>query len=70
MAQVTCTISEEEVENDDGLWLDGVVATCTKCQNTTSSAGTSSSSIARCLAIMREECPRREANFYVEATTN
>lgn len=64
MTRVPCSISEEDVENDDGLLLDGVVATCSKCQHTTSSVGTSEASIRRCLALMREECPKNEQNFY------
>ncbi len=61
---VRCTTEEQEVENDDGLWLDGVEATCSKCKNTTSSAGTGDASILRCMALMREQCPRNEQNFY------
>jgi hypothetical protein len=33
----------------------------------TESYGTSEASVRRCLVMLREECPRGERNFYVDA---
>jgi hypothetical protein len=62
---VVCEIDETELENDEGYPVDGVVATCTKCGHETESFGTEAGSVRRCLALMREECPRGECNYYV-----
>jgi hypothetical protein len=39
--------------------------TCSRCDHQTESFGTSGASIRRCLALLREECPEDEENFYV-----
>lgn len=62
--RINCEIDETELENDEGYEIPGVVATCSKCQHSTESFGTSDASIRRCLALMREECPMCENNFY------
>ncbi len=64
MAKVTCDIEEVELEGEYTT-VDGVQATCSKCDHQTESYGTSDASIKRCLVLMREECPMGEANFYV-----
>lgn len=61
MAKVECEI--EEIEQDG---QPAIQATCTACEHTTVSYGTSDRSIKRCLVLMREECPEGETNFYVE----
>lgn len=63
--RVKVTIQESEVTNDDGYTGDGVEATCSRCGHTTESMGTGSGSRRRCLVMLRDECPRRESNFYV-----
>ena len=63
--KVEVEIEETELENDSGRMIDGVCATCTRCGHTTESFGTGSGSRRRCLALMREECPENESNFYV-----
>jgi hypothetical protein len=40
-------------------------ASCSRCGHETESFGSSERSIERCLALMREECPAGEMNFYV-----
>ena len=68
MAIVKCEINEVTLENDDGRDVDSIRATCSRCGHTTESFGTSDRSIARCLVLMRNECPREEkGNFYVES---
>lgn len=66
MAQVKCEIEETELENNQGHSIPGVTAACSKCGHETKSFGTSEPSILRCLALMREECPEGEYNFYVK----
>lgn len=61
---VRCSVDEIELEGDYGP-VDSVQATCRRCRHTTESYGTSSASVKRCLALLREECPRGEKNFYV-----
>ena len=67
MALVYCDIDEITLENDDGFEIESVEATCKRCGHTTDSFGTSEVSELRCLALMREECPRGESNFYKAA---
>lgn len=62
--EVECEIQELVLE--DGM-MDGVMAECGNCGHQTTSNGTGEASIRRCLALMREECPEGERNFYVEA---
>jgi len=63
--RVKCTIDTAELENDSGHGVEGIVATCTRCNHETESFGTASASVRRCLALMREECPEGEDNFYL-----
>jgi len=67
MAKVVCEIEEVELEGDHGP-VDGIVARCTRCGHETESFGTSEASVRRCMALMREECPEGEDNFYVADT--
>lgn len=66
MANVRCEITENEIENEDGYPIPSVTATCLACGYTTESFGTGGSSRRRCLALMREGCPRGDTNFYVD----
>jgi hypothetical protein len=63
--RVICDIGETTLENDEGREVEGVSATCRRCENVTESFGTDWPSITRCLALMRNECPMGECNFYV-----
>jgi len=65
--RVPVDIDEVELENDDGISVDGICATCQRCGHRTDSFGTSAASIKRCLVLLREECPENEQNFYVES---
>ncbi len=68
MARVEAVIDEVDLDNDDGYeLLPGVMATCGRCGHTTESYGTGDASKRRCLALLREECPQGEINYYVEA---
>ena len=63
--KVECEISSIELENDSGISIPSVCATCSRCGHETESFGESSASVRRCLVLMREECPEGENNFYV-----
>lgn len=41
-------------------------AECNRCRHETESYGTEDVSIRRCLVLMREECPLRENNYYIQ----
>lgn len=69
MARIECETEEVTLENDEGIEVDGVQATCSRCGHETESFGTSERSVKRCLVLMREECPEGENNYYVEATS-
>lgn len=56
---------EEAMLQGDYREIEGVRARCSKCGHEVESFGTGEGSIKRCLALLREECPERERNFYV-----
>jgi hypothetical protein len=62
--KVQCHVEELELEGDRGM-VPSVELTCSRCDHKTESYGTSGASIRRCLAMMREECPYKEENYYV-----
>lgn len=62
--RVECRLDYIEIENENGRMIDSVSVTCTRCEHATESFGTSSRSIRRCLALMREECESDESNHY------
>ena len=66
MSRIKCDITTTYLINDSGYDVDGISATCSKCGHTTESFGVSERSIARCLALMNEECPQNENNYYIE----
>ena len=64
--RVECEIDYIDLENDNGYEVEGVSATCSRCDHSTESYGTSDASIRRCLVLLREECPNGEENYYAE----
>jgi hypothetical protein len=64
--RVPVEISDVELENDSGLLIPSVQAVCQRCYHETESYGTDEPSIKRCLALMREECPENENNWYFD----
>ena len=63
--KIPCAVSYEELENENGHPVEGVAVTCSRCGHQTESFGTGDASVRRCLALLREECPRGESHFYV-----
>lgn len=45
----------------------GVIAACTECDYETKSKGESEASRKRCLALLREGCPKDKEHFYVDS---
>ncbi len=62
--RITCHIEEIDMDGDYTASVEGVQATCSRCGHTVESYGTDERSVRRCLAVMREECPEGENNFY------
>jgi hypothetical protein len=62
--KVRCTVEEIELDGDSG-GIPSVSVTCSRCGHDAESYGTDEASIRRSCAILREECPRKEDNFYV-----
>lgn len=63
--KVETHIAEIETENDQGRSVPAVRVTCSRCDHSTVSYGIGDSSIKRCRALLREECPEDEENFYI-----
>lgn len=70
--KIECEIDECMLDNNGNVVTGkagdklGVCATCSACGHQTTSFGTGDASRNRCLALMREECPEGESNYYVE----
>jgi len=62
--EIECEVDYIELEGDYGP-VDSVCVTCSRCGHSTESFGTGEASVNRCLALLREECPEGENNFYV-----
>jgi hypothetical protein len=43
-----------------------VIVTCNRCEHEEESFGQGPASVKRCMALMKENCPRDEDNFYVD----
>jgi hypothetical protein len=63
--RIRCSIEETTLENDNGRDIAGVTATCSRCGHSTESFGTDEPSVLRCLALLNDECPEGEDNFYI-----
>lgn len=53
------------LENDNEHKIKGVIVKCTRCGHEVEVFGTGSNSIKRGCAMLREQCPKKEINFYV-----
>lgn len=65
MRRVECIVEVVDLEGDYAE-VEGVCVTCTRCGHEAESFGTSDRSIRRSLAQLRDGCPNREVNYYVE----
>jgi hypothetical protein len=68
MSRVKVDIEEvDDVEDEHGRERDGVRAVCSRCDHKVESFGQTDRSRRRCLALLREECPNNEENYYADA---
>jgi len=69
--EVECEIEETTIHDSKRFRgyqdIPGVQATCSRCGHVTEAFGVGEDSRNRCLALMRQECPEDENNFYVDA---
>jgi hypothetical protein len=63
--KIKCEVTEVTLQGDRGE-VDGVMATCSRCDHSTESFGTGDNSVKRCLVLLKEGCPQGENNYYVE----
>lgn len=63
--KVACNLDHVDLDGDYAA-VEGVRATCCRCGHDTESYGTSEASVRRCLAMLRDECPNGEGNYYYD----
>jgi hypothetical protein len=63
---IQTTTIEQESPYGEPIDAPGVRATCSECGHETTSFGTGHDSRKRCLALLRDECPMGESNWYEE----
>jgi len=68
MVEVSTTVSHVNIYGDrgrgNGGMGKGVEVTCDRCGHSEFSFGEGPVSVRRCAALLRENCPRGERNFY------
>jgi hypothetical protein len=64
--RVECEVRSAEIEFQ-GRTIAGVEVTCLRCEHCERAGGTTGASVRRCLALLRENCPAGEDNWYVDA---
>lgn len=60
---IECEIDLIELDGDFDT-IPSVCVTCSRCGHETKSYGQHERSVRRCLALLHDECPNREANYY------
>lgn len=65
--KVECDVERVDIENENGKLVPGVLVTCQECEHAEQSYGQGDASIKRCLALLRENCPEDQENYYVDA---
>lgn len=64
MAKVEVEIEEVLLENERGIEVESICATCSRCDHEVEVYGTSDMSVRRACIMLREDCPMGEENFY------
>lgn len=62
--RIIAEVQEDELEGDDAQ-IPGLRITCPRCGHEVEVFGTGEASAKRGGVMLRDECPRRERNFYV-----
>ena len=68
--RIPCDVYDDEIEGDYTPWVEGVLVICSRCQNEAQAMGRSEESVRAALTKLRAGCPRKEANYYVDAETD
>lgn len=61
---VACSIERVDLPNDKGAMKPSTRLTCSRCSYVVECLGQRGRSTRRCLTMLREGCPRKEANIY------
>lgn len=61
--KVECEVEYVDLDAERGV-IPGVTVTCSRCDHSVSSYGQGENSVKRCFALLHEECPEDESNFY------
>jgi hypothetical protein len=69
MARVTVSVEETTLENDDGLEIDGIIVTCSKCGESVEAFGTEEASVKYACATLHEGCCENNWYVHVQART-
>lgn len=64
--RVSCEIEEIEIENENGIDVESINVTCTRCEHSVKCYGRSDRSVRRAMAMLAEQCPEGEHNFYCD----
>jgi hypothetical protein len=67
---VNCEVQEVTLYSQTGRPISGVRVVCSRCEHEAETFGTGQASVRRCLALLREECPTEEDNYYVADQQN
>lgn len=62
MRQVHCTAELVQKQNDEGIWVDAVMARCPFCKRASSDFGTGQESLERSCLLLRDACRCRWAS--------
>jgi hypothetical protein len=63
--RVHCSVQYVDMDAAHGV-MPGVIVTCNRCGHETHSYGQQEGSLRRCFALLSEQCPEDESNFYTE----
>jgi hypothetical protein len=61
---IKCHVDYIQMKNEQGILVNSVLLTCSKCRHQTTAYGRKEQSLQRAAARLRDECPRKEKNFY------
>lgn len=59
----TCDLPNTDAAGND-IETPGVIAECLRCHHEVTSFGQHEAAFKRCCALLRQECPKGESNFY------
>ena len=63
--RVRVEIDDTQLIGSNGTTVDGVEVYCPRCGHSVEVYGTTEASVRRGCAMLREECPEDEENYYV-----